>query len=106
MEQFGAWRFARYQDIGQLVDGTDVLKVLVNTGGKAVFSSVMLVRVGLDTEMEWDGELRPRLTMRRRDASVVGVGYTDEITISGQTLTFTPGLRGETFMTTAMPAMP
>ncbi|WP_204140182.1 hypothetical protein [Halomicronema sp. CCY15110] len=105
-EQFGEERFASYQNIGQLSDGTQVLKVFVNTGGNAVFPYVMLANFGLDAEIAWDGDLRPRLTMRRRDASVVGVGYTDEITISGQALTFTPGLRGETFMTTAMTAMP
>ena len=105
-EQFGEGRFASYQDIGQLADGTHVLKVFVNTGGNAVFPSVMLVSFGLDGEMWWNGELRPRLHMMRRGAFVLGVGYAGDITISGQSLTFTPGLRGETEMTLEIPAVP
>ena len=105
-EQFGESRFTSYQNIGQLADGTYVLKVFVNTGGNAVFPSVMLVSFGLDGETGWNGELRPRLHMTRRGAFVLGVGYAGNITISGQSLTFTPGLRGEAEMTLEIPAMP
>ncbi|MEM6716381.1 MAG: hypothetical protein AAF622_15020, partial [Cyanobacteria bacterium P01_C01_bin.147] len=38
-EQFGERRFVVYQSMGQLTDGTYVLRVFVNTGGNAVFPS-------------------------------------------------------------------
>ncbi|NEQ46317.1 MAG: hypothetical protein F6K00_23345 [Leptolyngbya sp. SIOISBB] len=99
-EQFGDRRFVAYQTMGQLTDGTYVFRTFVNTGGNAVFPYLMLVNVGLDQELDWNGELRPRLTLHRRGELVLGVGYAGDIAVADQTVTLVPAPRGgEAIMT-------
>ncbi len=68
-----------------------------------MFPFVMLVNFGLDADMGWDGELRPRLYMARRGALVLGVGYAGEITVADQSLMLIPGLQGEAVTTLNIP---
>ncbi|MEM1279910.1 MAG: hypothetical protein AAGG53_07860 [Cyanobacteria bacterium P01_H01_bin.152] len=105
-EQFGERRFVVYQSMGQLTDGTYVLRVFVNTGGNAVFPSLMWVKASLDEELWWNGESRPRLTLHRRGGLVLGVGYAGDITVTGQSVTLTPAPRsGEAAMTLDLPPL-
>ena len=105
-EQFGDRRFVAYQAIGQLTDGTFVFRTFVNTGGNAVFPYLMLVNVSLDQELDWNGKLRPRLTLHRRGELVLGVGYAGDIAVAGQTVTLTPAPRDdEVVMTLEVPPL-
>lgn len=105
-EQFGERRFVAYQSIGQLTDDTYVFRTFVNTGGNAVFPYLMLVNVGLDYELDWNGELRPRLTLHRRGELVLGVGYAGDITVADQSVTLTPAPRsGEAMMILEVPSL-
>ena len=105
-EQFGDRRFVAYQTMGQLTDGTYVFRTFVNTGGNAVFPYLMLVNVGLDQELDWNGELRPRLTLHRRGELVLGVGYAGDIAVTDQTVTLMPAPRsGEAIMTLEVPSL-
>ncbi|MEM6835440.1 MAG: hypothetical protein AAF609_01175 [Cyanobacteria bacterium P01_C01_bin.120] len=98
-EQQGDRRFAGYLPLGQLSDGTYVLRTFINTGGSATFPSVMLVSCGLDSEMWRDGAPRSRLTLTRRGELFLEMGYSGDIAIVGQQITFTPAPRGDSPMT-------
>lgn len=102
-EQRGELRFAGYQPIGPLSDGTQVLRTFINTGGNAVFPSLVLVSFNLDDEMWWDGMPRQRLSMVRRGEFLLGAGYSGDITVHNQTITMTPGPHGEASVTVEIP---
>mgnify|MGYP001792960471 CR=1 FL=1 len=91
-------RFVGYQSVGVLDNGTHALRTWVNTGGSGVFPFLMLVSFDVDTEIH-DGEPRQRLIMTRRGEFVLGGGYDGEITVSGNTLTFTPAPNGDSSVT-------
>ncbi|MEM6521024.1 MAG: hypothetical protein AAF722_17025 [Cyanobacteria bacterium P01_C01_bin.70] len=102
-EQWDDRRFAGYRRIGQLSDGTHVLRTFVNTGGSALFPAVTLINFDRDREIWSDGQLRERLIMMRRGEFILGVGYAGEITVADQTITFAPAPNGDASLTVEIP---